>query len=185
MSSVSKLVFCLSLLLLAFLTGCVQESVDADTKIFIFDTWVAVLAIVLPLIALIAGLALRKSHQFSHWGWCLIAGGLLFGIVIGPGMYHDRVTVSPERFTLRCGFWFAPTTRDVSFADVRSIKFDKEVRRGRRGRKSTSYDLMCQMNDGSITEVPIGTLMDYAIDDILATAKRQRIAVINEQLYRQ
>ena len=45
------------------------------------------------------------------------------------GLLSDRVTVKPDQFTLRTGFWFAPTVHEVRFGDLQRIELLRIVGR--------------------------------------------------------
>jgi hypothetical protein len=75
--------------------------------------------------ALIAGLLLL----IATFTWnrirslAVIVGlfGLLIGVLFGPMLFLDRVSVDQQRLMQRTGLWFAPTTKGFELEQVRRI----------------------------------------------------------------
>lgn len=161
------------LLLVCSATGCINEKVSESSVSYSFEWWVPVATFAVGLVLLPAGWVLRKTR----FGWIMLVGGPLLLFVFGPGTVTDQVTVDAKHFTLHTGFWFSPTQFDVAFDDIQRIDITSETRRGRRGRKTTSYFLDCHKKDGAMEHVPIGTLMEEAVDAILAVADERQIPI--------
>ncbi len=158
-------------------SGCVNASRDGDTMVFTFAAWVPGLVFVAGAVALAAGIALRSKA--TGWAWVLMIGGPLASLVFAPGLYSDKATVDKEHFTLRTGFWFAPTVHDVSFSELSRIELTGESRMTRRGRR-TSYYLLCHRKTGGSEKVPVGDLMKQgAAAAILGQAEELGISVID------
>ena len=105
--------------------------------------------------------------------------GPLACLVLAPGMFLDKVTVNPERFTLHTGFWFAPTLHEVRFADLSRVDLIAEEKASRRGTRM-SYYLLCHRKSGASEKVPVGDLMKRgAAAKILQTAKAQGVPVVD------
>jgi hypothetical protein len=100
-------------------------------------------------------------------------------VFIAPSMYFgDRVTVSKEGFTIRTGFWWKPTIRDVRFADLSKIEL---VPRGTSQLLDKEYDLVCFRKEGGHEIVPVSDLMKLGADaQILQTAKERGIEVLEK-----
>ena len=98
------------------LGGCTNESQEGDTTVFTYALWVPGVVLAGGIVGTLAGVLIRKSIE--RLGWALIIGGPVAAFIFAPGLYSDKITVSNERFTLRTGFWFAPTTHEVELADV-------------------------------------------------------------------
>ena len=162
--------------LLLCLSGCVTETQSGDTSTFTFALWVSGSILLGGLAAMVGGWFLRTRSE--RWGWGLMIGGLLAVAIFAPTMFSDKATVSPELFTLRTGFFFAPTRHEVRFADVARMDLTKEVKPGRRGRKDTSYYLNFHLKAGESRKVPIGDLMkNGALERVLVIAATQNIPV--------
>lgn len=144
---------CLAIALLAgLLSGCTTEYRDGETTVFTFAWYIPTLVILGGIVALLVGLVIVRKG--GKWGWALIILGPLAAVVLGPGLVQDKVTINQSGFTLRTGFWFAPTLYEVRFKDVTGMQLISES--GRRGRKS--YYILCLTRSGS-QKVPEGDLM--------------------------
>lgn len=153
--------------LVAVLAGCTNNRTEGSATIVTFEWWLPALIIVAGLVAIPVGLFVRKK---SFYGWILLIGGPIAAVVFGPGFALDKVTVTPEAFHLRTGFWFSPTVREVKFADLSSVVITKTETRGRRGRKNVSYDLKCTKKSGGQEVIPLGTLMEEGGAEAFAKA---------------
>lgn len=174
MSRVSRwFVFAMLLLLVGSLAGCIDEKVSEGSVKYTFSWWVPVVTFVGGLVLLPAGWALRKTR----FGWMMLVAGPLLLVVFGPGTVTDHVTVNDDQFTLHTGFWFSPTHFDVRFDDIQRIELTSETRRGRRGRKTTSYFIDCHNKSGGMDHVPIGTLMEEAVVAVLDKAHARSIPI--------
>lgn len=157
--------------------GCVTESRDGDTTVVAFAPWVGLLAILGGLAAVPVGLLARRWKPFL--GWALVVLGPVGLVVLAPGLFLDRVTVSPEKFTLWTGFWFSPTVHEVRYDGLSEVAITAEERTGRRGRKSVSYYLECR-GKGGAQKVPVGDLMkEGGLKHILDMADRKDIPIVD------
>jgi hypothetical protein len=167
-------------LILAFaavclIPGCTTEKVDGDTTVFSFVLWVPLIVLLAGVIAFFAGVLMRRNS--ARWGWGLMIFGPILCLLLAPGLFLDKATVNQDRFTLRTGFWFAPTIHDVRFADLSGIDLIAEERASRRGRR-TSYFLLCHRKSGQSEKVPVGDLMKRgAAAKILETAKQLGVPI--------
>ncbi|MEW5977630.1 MAG: hypothetical protein AB1898_17690 [Acidobacteriota bacterium] len=158
------------------LAGCVVEVRDGDTAVFTFATWVPGLVLSFGSVFCLAGLAIRRKSVL--WGTGLAIAGLIVLLLLAPGSFLDRSTVSPSRFTLQTGFWFAPTTFDVPFADLSSIEVVAEEETDARGVTSKSRYLVCHHKSGASQKIPLGDLMNAgAKARILERAREQGVPV--------
>lgn len=159
------------LLLACFSAGCIEEKTAENSINYAFSWWV-------PALLFLGGIAMVPVGWITRqtrFGWAFLIGGPAVLLVLAPGTLTDRVTVDAEQFTLHTGFWFAPTHFEVRFDDVERIEITSETRRGRRGRKKTSYFLDCYRKSGGMDHVPIGTLMEEAAGAVLAVAQERGI----------
>lgn len=158
------------------LGGCVTEVRQGDTSTFSFALWFPALVFLGSVAALVGGWFLRRKS--ARWGWALMLAAVLAGLLFAPGLFLDRATVSPEGFTLRTGFWFAPTRHEARFADLARIRLYAKERQTRRGRR-TDVSLLCSRKTGGIAVVPVGDLMKRGpVEKILDLAEERGIEVV-------
>jgi hypothetical protein len=157
------------LTLLVF-SGCVSQATDGSTIVFAFQWWVPLAGILITVAATVAGWFVKNVSE--RWGYGLLIMGPIMLVIMAPGLFLDRVTIDDEHFTLRTGFWFYPTVRDVRFSDVQRIELTSQRRR-----RSTDRDMHCRLRNGTVTRVPVGTLMQYAADEILDRADQKGIPI--------
>lgn len=160
----------------AFAAGCVQEARDGDTTVVTFAPWVGLLVAAPGLLGVMVGLVVLRWQKIAG---AAVAGLALLGTAaIAPNLFADRVTVSPERFALRTGFWFAPTVREVPFRGLTEIAITAEEKPTRQGTR-TSYSLECR-GAGGTQRVPVGDLMrNGGWQAIKAEALRQGIPIVD------
>lgn len=168
------------LLLLPALCGCVAETQNGSATTYAFEWWTGVLSLVGGLLLTAGGVLLLAKFGWRTIFLSIVGLALLF--VVTPSQFSDKVVVDDEHFELHTGFWFDSTDHTVRFADLRQIDLTTETTRGRRGRKNTSYYLVCLKKTGVTEKVPVGTLMRPATEkQILARAEAKGVAVIDLQ----
>lgn len=161
--------------MLCIINGCTVESQSGDTTIYSFALWLPGIVLLGSVTAFFAGLAIRRESPY--WGWLLIVVSAVACVLFAPNLFLDKATVNKDRFTLRTGFWFAPTVHDVRFADLSQIELVGEERMTRHGKK-TSYYLVCYRKSGGSEKVPVGDLMKRGPSArILSTAREQGVSV--------
>ena len=166
---------CLAFLLLVC-SGCTVEDKDGDTSTYTYELWIPLLTIFGGAAVAIGGFFLRNFWERMGWG-LMIAGGL-GTLLIGPGMFLEYATVSPEKFVLRTGFWFYPSHHEVRYAEISGIQITSEEKRGRRGRVTKSFYLVCGLKSGGQAKIPIGDLMkNGAAAHMLRTAQSLQIPI--------
>lgn len=155
--------------------GCTQETRDGDTTVVSFEPWVGAAGLLAGVAAVPVGLLVRRWR--AGLGWGLVVVGPLLAVLVAPGVFMDKVTVSPERFRLETGLWFDRTIREARYADVVHMALTAEERVGRRGR-SVSYTLECRTRSGGVVAVPVGDLMKRGgLDRIVEMARLQGVPV--------
>ncbi len=163
-------------LLLLVCGGCTVEKKDGSTSVFTYETWIPLVMIFGGALVGVAGFFLRAF--WTRLGWSMMILGPIGALVVGPGMFLEYATVSPEKFELRTGFWFMPNVHTVNYADIAGIQVTSEEKRGRRGRKTKSYYLVCGLKSGGQAKIPVGDLMkDAAAEKMLQTAYSHQIPV--------
>ncbi len=80
---------------------------------------------------------------------CVLALGILF-----PGMARDRIEVSPQKFRMNTGFWFAPTIHEFDPQQVDHVEFF--IADNRQFRKKEYMRVF--LHDGTSDPVPVNTL---------------------------
>lgn len=164
------------LAVVALAAGCVQEARDGDTTVVTFEPWVGLLVVVPGLLGVMVGLVVLRWHKLVG---AAVAGLALLGtLLVGPALHRDRITVSPERFTLQTGFWFYPNDHEVRFAGLTQIAVVAEERRARQGTR-VSYSLECRGANG-VQRIPAGDLMKNGGWKVIrAEAERQGVPIVD------
>jgi hypothetical protein len=159
---------------LATQAGCVRESVGEAGKTFAYELYVPVLLFFGGIAAAVAGWYLRGGR----FGWVLMIGGVISTLGFAPSMFLDKVTVDDKHFTVRTGIWGLTNVHDVAYDNLTSVELTKEEKRGRRGRKSTSYYLLCHCKDGTSAKVPLNNqVCEAAAFDILTQIKDHNVPI--------
>ncbi len=164
---------------LGLFSGCVRQSREGNTTVYSMELWVGGLTTLGGLAAVPAGVALRKSNTRGSIVLILLGLGLL--IVVAPNMFLDSTKVDAEHFESRHGFWFSPTIHNIRFDEMASIHRTKEVRRGRRGRKTTNYYLDITKTSGQSERVPLGTIMSEAEPEVIRHALERGIPISGDE----
>ena len=165
-------------LLIPLLCGCVREFIVDDATVFKFQLWVPMTAMLACVALAIVGWFLRTV--IARIGWGLLIVSPLMMLIAVPGLVFDRVTVKPQGFQLRTGFWFAPTLRDVTFSELTEIRVISKTRLTKAGRR-TDYSLHCMKRSGDRTDVPVGDLMKRALEKVLQTAREANVPVKDQR----
>jgi hypothetical protein len=161
------------------ISGCTKESQDGDTTIFTYAAWVPGVVLGGGILGTVVGVLIRKSIE--RLGWALIIGGPVATFLFAPGLYADKVTISNERFTMRTGFWFAPTVHEVQLGEVSHIELTSEKRVGRRG-TTTNYYMQCHRRAGNMERVPINDLMKNGpLDKVLHVVNGRGIQIVDRR----
>lgn len=153
------------------LSGCVEKTEEAGRSTYGFAGWVIALVIIGGLVSVPLGWVVRRLSE--RWGWVLMIVGPIALVIVAPALFLDRVVVDNQHFEARYGFWFAPTTHDLTYADVRSMTVVAVP--GRRGQ--TKYELHCALRNGGETVVHVGDLVRYAVPEILTRARAAGVPV--------
>lgn len=171
-----RTIFAIPLAILLCLTvGCVSSEVDGRTTTYTYEIWAPLTVLVGGVTALPFGVLLLK--RIKRLGIVVLISGLIAAVMVAPSMFRDQVIVSDEDLHLRTGFWGLTAVHHVQFADVESVTFEREVKRGRRGRKRVSEFLLFQTRQG-VARVPVSNrLTRAAMEDIIARLGKRGIAV--------
>lgn len=150
-----------------FIVSCTEQQVEGSKTTYSFSTWLPiVVAIVGVLIAafgfMIRGASPRRLHM------TLMFIGVVAAVIGAPGIALDRIVIDDDHFSLKTGFWFAPTQHDIKWSEVKSV----EVVQRRKG-----ADIVFQKNAGDRESVPMSNLAETAMDKILSMAKAHNLEV--------
>jgi len=167
----------LGLLLLGglLLAGCTRKEQQGDLMVWKYETWVGFAAILGGIAVAAGAIALRKS---GNWSWVIMLLAIGFTIGFAPFGFVDHVSLDQEHIATRWGFWFAPTLHDIRFDDVSRVDYTKETRRGRRGRKETSYYLVFTTKNGTQDKLTAtNSLMEAAAEDLMLALAAKNLSV--------
>ena len=89
-----------------------------------FPLIVCLIPVIIAAIPAVAGLVMVFCRL--KIGWLVVAFGLGLGVLIGPMLFADRLTISDMGVQHRTGFWFNPRIYGLTFADVSSISIQTE-----------------------------------------------------------
>jgi hypothetical protein len=93
----------------------------------------------------------------------------------------ESTTVDPDGFHVKTGIWGMTAEHQVRYDDLQNVHLTKEEGRGRRGRKTTKYYMVCRRKDGSQAKVPLGnSLVEKALIQIFTGMAAHHIDVVNE-----
>jgi hypothetical protein len=160
-------------------TGCVRESTNGGSRIFQYALWVPGLILLGGLAAAAIGWTLRQKS--GRFGWGFLIAGPVAALVFAPSMFLDRVTVDEAGFSRRSGLYGMTSVQDVKYSNVTEMRLITEEGRGRRGRKTINYYLMCDHKNGSSTKVPLGNgVIEAATPVILRAAGALGIPIIDQ-----
>lgn len=165
-------------LLLAATTGCVRQTAEGGEDVFQYELWV-------PIALLAAGMAAAPVGWFwrrrsTRQGWALLVIGPVAALAFAPSLYLERTAVDGEGFHIRSGIWGSTAVYDLSFSQIRSLRFMSEERSTRRG-KRTHYFLVCGLTSGGETKVPFNNdVKRAAVPMIVRRASERGISFVDE-----
>ena len=156
--------------------GCVDRTVTGDSTTYDYAWWVPVVVLVSALVAVPAGLMIRRRSGRAGVGLLIL--GPVLGVVILPAMILDKVKVDSEHFETHYGIWFAPSKHNVRFDDLRELRLVTYEERGRRGRRTTKQKFVCVHKSAAPQDtVHLGTLVKEAAPEILKRAAERGVAL--------
>lgn len=163
-------------LLLAFLTlvlvpGCYELSIQGNTSVYHFASWLGPTVIILGLLGIPAGWLL--SRWIAKWGYTMSVVCVVALIIVAPAMYCDEVVIDDDHFEAKYGFWFNPSKHDVTFGDLQEIRYVERVD----NRNKTQIDLECVRQNGSVDRVHAGDLVIKAVPEILRRARQKGVPI--------
>lgn len=152
-------------------SGCVRETVDNGERIFQFELW-------LPLVALLGGFALipvgwMLRSVWARLGWGLLLLGPIAALGFAPSLFMEKSVVRPDGFEVHTGIWGLTAGDSANFADISRIRITAETSRTRRGGKSTTYYLNCDRKSGGSGKFPMGSDVTKAAAVAILEAARE------------
>ncbi|MES2794184.1 MAG: hypothetical protein V4719_31515 [Planctomycetota bacterium] len=166
-------------ILLAGLSGCVQETVTGTNHIYTYELWVPLSTLLAGIVAIPAGWFLREKS--SRFGWGLLIFGPIAAIFFAPSLFRERATVDDSGFTLRSGIWGMTAVHEVKFAELQKVRITSEETRGRRGAKRTNYYFLCECRNGTSAKVPMNNEVVKAAGPYFVTKLAElKIPIVDE-----
>jgi hypothetical protein len=96
-------------------------------------------------------------------------------LIFAPGMYVDRVEVGKDHFYARYGFWFAPSTHHVAYADLREIQYVET----RDSKNRINHEFHCVKKNGETVVIHEGDLVRYATGEFFNAARAAGVKVVD------
>lgn len=165
--------------LLVLISGCVRESVDGDRQQFTYELWLSGLVLVGGIVAIPAGLALRK--RIPRLGWSLLIGGPLAAFGFAPSLFFEKVTLNDKTLHVQSGIWGMTAIHSVSLDDLKSVRLIVEHSTGRKGRKVQKYYLMCDLKSGGSSKIPVNNNVTEAAAPHFIQRVRERGIPVYDQ----
>ncbi len=163
-----------SLVCVVALAGCGHESVRGETTTFAYDWWLGPLLVLLGLACLPAGYQLAREGKRLAAGLLIVIGPGLT-VVLAPGAFLNHVTVTPDHFEVRYGFWWARERHFVRFADLEDVRVVTHQQQGTRGKHVIS-NLHYTLRTGRTGIIPLnGDLRWEAAPLIVKTAREHGV----------
>jgi len=157
------------------LTGCITETAEGDATIFRYEGWVGPLSVFLGVVAVVVGWFLSEYDKRLGYGLLIIPPILLLLFV--PNCFLDQVKVDEEHFEMRTGWWWEPTRTNLRFADIESMAYFEEERRGHRPGFHYIVYLECVDHEGQHFRIELDGLGFEAVGAILTRAGAQGVDV--------
>ncbi len=157
------------------MAGCYNKVNQNGIVNVSFQLWVPLSMILGGLVLIPVGILLAVQKKYL-WGILLIIAGPIAAGCVAPGMFLDKVVVSPNEFTSSHGFWWSQTTHRIQYNDLREVRVIVEETRNRRG-TSKSYSFDCVFKDGRTERVPLGDLMRQAVPEMVAQFNQHGVIV--------
>lgn len=160
------------------LTGCVKTE-DSGTEFkATYELWVGIVAMLIGVGGTIGGWFYRRKDVR---GWVLFVFALLATVLFLPFGFVDHVTVSESEIKTQWGFWVYPTKHEFRFDKVQSVSLEKEISRGRRGRKKTNFYLIFRLENGDKEKlIATNALMEASMEKIADQIKARNIPFIDQ-----
>ena len=163
-------------LLLCALAGCVDRSNDGKTSVYSFALWAIGIFALLGLGLIGVGVLTLKRQR---WGAILTMVLGVVAIIAAVGMMRlDRVVVDDEHFESSHGLPWDRVSHNHRFDELREIRVEVKETKSRSGTTKRNYTLLCQSKAGGVDRVPIGTVMEKAVSEILDLARKKGVPII-------
>ena len=143
------------------------------TEMSVLETWIIVAAAAGGVVAAPVGWLLRK--RIARLGYALLILGPLAVFLLVPMMWMDRVIVDSNHFE-RSSAMPGSNNQLIRFDDVLAMHYHSAVERNGR-RSSRKYYLDATRKGGQVQTIPLGTLLQNAIKEILERSAAKGIMV--------
>ncbi len=100
------------------------------------------------------------------------AGVAGLSALIVPGMYLDRVVITPTEITQKTGLWFAPMVKGFRYADVRAVSIRTVQKKNMDVRRWVVTRI-----DGTTWEIDPGDLWEYNESVVVAKLRGYGVRV--------
>jgi len=166
--------------ILFLLASCVTEKQVGDDLIYTLKLYVPLGFLVMGIFGLWLGIKRKPSQnsiqqkpekftkKFSRW--TLVAGSVLVLVAGVPGAFMDKVRVSEEGFSLKKGFWFAPTQHEIEYSEISKLEV---VEKGT-GKDKSQTLFYTARDSGVVRKITVGTVLEYGGLKAITTLARLR-----------
>ena len=168
-----------AMLLLCFVTGCVEEIIDGSTHTYTYERWIPTLILLGGLVSISFGLALRRRSS-SLLRFALLVVLPFAAFTFGPSMYFERWVVGDKQLSVRTGFW-GMEVEGIVYDKLASVRCFADTTTGHRNRSHTTYYMEFTNRDGTSAKVPLdGHCSKAAAVEFLRQATARDIPVHDE-----
>jgi hypothetical protein len=152
----------------------VRRTVNGQSTIFTESPWLTALLCAPMLLAVLVGLVFwMQPSRIFKLGSIVVFGVTSFLLVTAvPSLFLHRAVLTPDRFDLRIGSWYAPEQYSIRFDDVAYADIDDDA--NHKSEFSRNYVLGCYLKPPN----PRRTIL-LPICDLVRPALRQIVDALN------
>lgn len=140
-----------------------------------FPFYIALIPAGVTLLLILLGVLLWKKAN-RRLGFLVLLFGALVGIVFGPMLFLDTVTVDQKHIQQTTGLWFSPTTKGFDFANLQRVRI--VTRKDRNDRDVEIW--IAEYTNQAPVEVDPGDLWESNGARITKYLRSLKIEVVNE-----
>jgi hypothetical protein len=140
---------------------------------FSLPLYFSIIPVVIALVGFTFGGVLWRWQSLRPVAIATFVGAALFGVLFGPMLFLDRVTIDDDAVSQRTGFWFAPTRHRLEFDEVRHLLVLRTPRAS--GPTNTKWHVI--RRDGTDTVLDPGDLWDLNEGAILTAFRNHGVPV--------
>jgi len=158
----------------ALLMGCLNAKQTDGSVVITFKIYIPILFGLFSILAIWLGWTgmrrnSKKTLKTIQMFFCFIAGVLGLALAT-PGIATDKLTLSQSGLFGSKGFWFARKPYSIEFEKTARIEFVKDPKKDDKWK-----DFRYELKDGSKGNLPVGTLLGYAIPSVAILAQVQGV----------